>query len=396
MNFPYIEHLDQIRDAIQDRTEFNIMNKGDYIVANYSVKYDDTFPSLFDEISEEERLRRSILREIRGITFDKNGKTIRRTMQKYFNYMEKPEEVSFFDIKKEHVILEKLDGSMVSPFLVNNNLLYGTKAGVTDVSKLAEKFVNGKNNYFEFSMNMIENLYTPSFEFVSRKQRIVIDYEEENLILTAIRHMYTGEYIDISEMNKIAKNFDIPVVKTYGNIKNIDQFIQETKELIGMEGYVVRFYGGQMFKIKGDEYCDIHHTVSYFESEKNSVLMVLEDKVDDVVGSLPDYKAEKLKKFNDDIHHFIIEKLKDIEDFTKQHVGKMTAKAFFGIISHDKQFEKFYMNAFRSMESNQYDFQQMYKNYLAHVIRQMGTLKKIEDNRHYIGGHKWDFHIYEN
>jgi T4 RnlA family RNA ligase len=396
MNFPYIEHLDQIRDAIQDRTEFNIMNKGDYIVANYSVKYDDTFPSLFDEISEEERLRRSILREIRGITFDKNGKTIRRTMQKYFNYMEKPEEVSFFDIKKEHVILEKLDGSMVSPFLVNNNLLYGTKAGVTDVSKLAEKFVNGKNNYFEFSMNMVENLYTPSFEFVSRKQRIVIDYEEENLILTAIRHMYTGEYIDISEMNKIAKNFDIPVVKTYGNIKNIDQFIQETKELIGMEGYVVRFDGGQMFKIKGDEYCDIHHTVSYFESEKNSVLMVLEDKVDDVVGSLPDYKAEKLKKFNDDIHHFIIEKLKDIEDFTKQHVGKMTAKAFFGIISHDKQFEKFYMNAFRSMESNQYDFQQMYKNYLAHVIRQMGTLKKIEDNRHYIGGHKWDFHIYEN
>jgi T4 RnlA family RNA ligase len=396
MNFPYIEHLDQIRDATQGRTEFNIMNKGDYIVANYSVKYDDTFPSLFDEISEEERLRRSILREIRGITFDKNGKTIRRTMQKYFNYMEKPEEVSFFDIKKEHVILEKLDGSMVSPFLVNNNLLYGTKAGVTDVSKLAEKFVNGKNNYFEFSMNMVENLYTPSFEFVSRKQRIVIDYEEENLILTAIRHMYTGEYIDISEMNKIAKNFDIPVVKTYGNIKNIDQFIQETKELIGMEGYVVRFYDGNMFKIKADEYCDIHHTVSYFESEKNSVLMVLEDKVDDVVGSLPDYKAEKLKKFNDDIHHFIIEKLKDIEDFTKQHVGKMTAKAFFGIISHDKQFEKFYMNAFRSMESNQYDFQQMYKNYLAHVIRQMGTLKKIEDNRHYIGGHKWDFHIYEN
>jgi T4 RnlA family RNA ligase len=396
MNFPYIEHLDQIRDAIQDRTEFNIMNKGDYIVANYSVKYDDTFPSLFDEISEEERLRRSILREIRGITFDKNGKTIRRTMQKYFNYMEKPEEVSFFDIKKEHVILEKLDGSMVSPFLVNNNLLYGTKAGVTDVSKLAEKFVNGKNNYFEFSMNMVENLYTPSFEFVSRKQRIVIDYEEENLILTAIRHMYTGEYIDISEMNKIAKNFDIPVVKTYGNIKNIEQFIQETKELIGMEGYVVRLYDGNMFKIKADEYCDIHHTVSYFESEKNSVLMVLEDKVDDVVGSLPDYKAEKLKKFNDDIHHFIIEKLKDIEDFTKQHVGKMTAKAFFGIISHDKQFEKFYMNAFRSMESNQYDFQQMYKNYLAHVIRQMGTLKKIEDNRHYIGGHKWDFHIYEN
>jgi T4 RnlA family RNA ligase len=396
MNFPYIEHLDQIRDATQGRIEFNIMNKGDYIVANYSVKYDDTFPSLFDEISEEERLRRSILREIRGITFDKNGKTIRRTMQKYFNYMEKPEEVSFFDIKKEHVILEKLDGSMVSPFLVNNNLLYGTKAGVTDVSKLAEKFVNGKNNYFEFSMNMVENLYTPSFEFVSRKQRIVIDYEEENLILTAIRHMYTGEYIDISEMNKIAKNFDIPVVKTYGNIKNIDQFIQETKELIGMEGYVVRFYDGNMFKIKADEYCDIHHTVSYFESEKNSVLMVLEDKVDDVVGSLPDYKAEKLKKFNDDIHHFIIEKLKDIEDFTKQHVGKMTAKAFFGIISHDKQFEKFYMNAFRSMESNQYDFQQMYKNYLAHVIRQMGTLKKIEDNRHYIGGHKWDFHIYEN
>ncbi len=391
MKFPHIEHLDQIRDAISGRTEFNIMDKGDYIVANYAVKFDDSFPSLFDDVSDEELNRRAILREIRGITFDKNGRVIRRPFQKYFNYGEKPEELAFFDIRKEHVIFDKLDGSMISPFLVNDNLRYGTKAGITDVSKLSEKFVNNKKNYYDFSMELVSNLFTPCFEFVSRKQRIVIDYPEDNLILTGIRHMYTGEYFTIDQMNDIGDKFNIPVVKTYGSIDDIVDFIERSKALVGAEGYVVRF-NGQMFKIKGDEYCDIHHTVSYFESEKNTVSMVLEERVDDILPSLPDYKAEKLKAFNDDVHHFIVGKLRDIEQLCKNYVGKVSAKEFLEIIKHDPKFTKFYMATFRSMEQGTYDFDQNYKNYLSYTVRQCGSLARIDQNRHYIGGHVWDFH----
>jgi RNA ligase len=391
MKFPYIEHLDQVRDAIGTREEFNIMDKGGYIVANYAIKFDDSFPSLFDDVSEQEINRRSILREIRGITFDTKGNIIRRPFQKYFNYGEKPEEVKFFDINKDHVVFEKLDGSMISPFLIGDVLHYGTKAGITDVSKLAEKFVANKKNYYDFSMEMISNEFTPMFEFVSRKQRIVIDYPEDNLILTGIRHMKTGEYFTIDQMIDIGNKFNIPVVKTHGNIKDITQFIEHTKAITGMEGYVVRF-DGHMFKIKGDEYCDIHHTVSYFESEKNTVLMVLEDKVDDMIPSLPDYKAEKLKEFNDKIHHYIIHKLREIEEFCQSNIGKVSAKDFFQMVQKDSNFSKFYMSAFRAMEQGTYDFETFYKNYLLQSIRQCGSLTKINENRHLIGGYTWDFH----
>jgi RNA ligase len=391
MKFPYIEHLDQVRDAIGDREEFSVMDKGGYTVANYAIKFDDTFPSLFDDVSEDEINRRAILREIRGITFDTHGKIIRRPFQKYFNYGEKPEEVKFFDISKNHVVFEKLDGSMIAPFVIKNNLHYGTKAGITDVSKLAERFVSSRKNYFDFSMEMISNDFTPMFEFVSRKQRIVIDYPDDNLILTGIRHMKSGEYFTIDQMLDVGTRFNIPVVKTYGRIDDILQFIDHTKSITGMEGYVVRF-GGQMFKIKGDEYCHIHHTVSYFESEKNTVMMVLEDRVDDILPSLPDYKADKLKEFNDKIHHFIVQKLRDIEQVCASHVGKMTTKDFFGMVQNDSKFSKFYMSAFRAMEQGTYDFENLYKNYLSQVIRQCGTLTKINDNRHLIGGHVWDFH----
>ena len=391
MKFPYIEHLDQIRDAIADREEFNIMNKGDYIVANYAVKYDDTFPSLFDDVSEDEINRRAILRELRGITFDTTGKIIRRPYQKFFNYGEKQEEVKFFDITKQHTIFEKLDGSMISPFLVNNKLVYGTKAGVTDVSKLAEKFISNKKKYYNFSMEMISNDYTPMFEYVSRKQRIVIDYPEDNLILTGIRHMKTGEYMSIDQMKRIGDKFNIPVVKTYGSINDINEFIELTKSLVNAEGYVVRF-DGQMFKVKADEYCQIHHTVSYFESEKNAVMMVLEDKVDDILPSLPDYKADKLKKFNDDVHHFIIHKLREIDQYCEGHVGKMSSKDFFNNVQFDTKFVKFYMSAFRAKENGIYDFDKLYQDYLSYVIRQCGSLTKINENRDYIGGYIWDFH----
>lgn len=391
MKFPVIEHLDQIRDAVKGREEFNIMDKGGYFVANYAIKFDDSFPSLFDDVSEKEINRRAILREIRGITFDNKGNIIRRPFHKFFNYGEKSEEVNFFDINKDHVVFEKLDGSMISPFVLNDVLHYGTKAGITDVSKLAEKFVVNKKNYYDFSMEMISNGFTSMFEFTSRKQRIVIDYPEDNLILTGVRNTITGEYITIDQMHDVASKFNIPVVKTYGTIDNIVNFINDAKSLLNAEGYVVRF-NGQMFKIKADEYCKIHHTVSYFESEKNTVMMVLEEKVDDILPSLPDYKADKLKKYNDDVHHYIIQKLREIEQFCDENVGKVSAKDFFFMIQHDAQFSKFYMSAFRAMENGSYDFENLYKNYLFHTIRQFGSLTKINENRHLIGGHVWDFH----
>lgn len=85
--------------------------------------------------------------------------------------------------------------SMITPIPVDGNIRWGTKMGVTDVALGAEEFVAKNPQYQELAKWCIQNKKTPIFEWVSRKQRIVIDYEEDNLILIAIRDNVTGEYM---------------------------------------------------------------------------------------------------------------------------------------------------------------------------------------------------------
>jgi len=48
--------------------------------------------------------------------------------------------------------------------------------------------------YQQFAKWCIENRLTPIFEWCSRKQRIVIDYPEDKLVLLAVRENMSGKY----------------------------------------------------------------------------------------------------------------------------------------------------------------------------------------------------------
>jgi RNA ligase len=187
--FPYIGHINDVLPAIQDSPEFIVAERDHFTVVNYMVAHPETFPEVTDVNS-------AIRRELRGIIFGKDGKVISRRLHKFFNVNERDEtQQHLIDLSQPHVILEKLDGSMVTPIPVGDHLRWGTKMGITDVSMGAEAFVAAHPEYAEFAKWCQENNYTPIFEWVSRKQRIVIDYPEDNLILIAVRNNTTGEYL---------------------------------------------------------------------------------------------------------------------------------------------------------------------------------------------------------
>ena len=287
--FPLIRNISDVLPAIEDRDEFVVAEKEGYTVINYNVMIADTFPDVPVDMKWQEPLNRiafgeydptaALRRECRGIIFDtETGDIIRRPVHKFFNVSERAEtQADIIDLSRPHAILEKLDGSMIAPFIVNGQMIWGTKMGATDVAKPVEEFVKNNPQYEKFATSCIANGVTPIFEWCSRKQRIVLDYKEDQLILTALRDMHTGEYIKLfgdDSINRFhVEDWDIPVVRAfeftnYGEQNDMKAFLEYVRDLEDLEGFVVRFDDGHMLKLKGHYFwviwIKLHHNIQLF------------------------------------------------------------------------------------------------------------------------------------
>jgi len=296
-DFPKIYNIDDVLCAIKDSPEFIVAEKDGYKVVNYVVATQDTFPAVEgDDIPS--LYNAMVRRECRGLVFDMDGKLINRRYHKFFNVNERDEtQLNQIDWNKPHVILEKLDGSMVSPCYVNGHIRWMTKMGITDTSMEAEAFVASRPYYVECAKALLDDGLTPIFEWCSNKNRIVLDYPEDRLVLTAIRHNETGRYMSHSEMESVAAVHDIPVVKAYENTRNPESLARWVHRQEGIEGVVVRFDDGHMVKIKADWYVRIHKVKSLLGQERDVVKLILNNELDDLLPVLPKEDVERVEKF---------------------------------------------------------------------------------------------------
>jgi len=294
-DFPVIETIDDVLPHIEGRKEFKVMYKDDYTVINYMVAFEETFKFDFDD-----PVGSAIRRECRGITFDKSGKLICRKYHKFFNVNEKEEtQLNKINLYEPHVVLEKLDGSLISAQSTNDGFVLVTKAGATEISSQAEEFIKNKSHYAAFINKCIQKETTPLFEWVSRKNRIVVDYPEDNLILTGIRYNHTGKYVDYEVMKRYASSWNIPVVQAVNGlaVQDIHLFMKQVREWEDNEGVVLRFDTGHIVKIKSDQYVLRHKTKEQISQEKNVLQVILNDEVDDVVPLLMENDAKRLLEF---------------------------------------------------------------------------------------------------
>lgn len=310
---PYFKNINEILPHIEGRDEFIVVNKGWYTVINYVVLGNDTF--------NPQNPSYAYHRECRGIIFETaTGRIINRRFQKFFNLGERedimPDKVDF---SRPHMMLEKLDGSMVSACFIYANADYTsdlpecktnisrvpvkitwmTKMGETDTSKQVVDFVKKNPKYWIFARSWLKADHTPIFEWVSNKNRIVLDYPDDNLILTAIRDNRTGHYISYDVLCLDAKDYDIPVVKaiSFDNM-SIDGIVKAVREQEGTEGIVIRFDDGEMYKIKGDWYIRIHKVKSMLESEKDAVGLILRKEIDDLLPVIPENDRKRVEEYS--------------------------------------------------------------------------------------------------
>jgi RNA ligase len=295
--FPVILHLDDVRPAIEGRTDFIIAERDWGFVVNYLVAMPDTFPEI-------KTVNDTIRRECRGLMFDRDGKIMARRLHKFFNVNEREEtQDRHIDLGKHHVILEKLDGSMITPIRVGDDLRFATKMGINEISMQAEVFVANHPAIYEFCKQMMDLQWTPIFEWCSRKQKIVIDYPEDRLVLIAVRDTVSGDYMHYEDM-VLNVNGRFEVVRQFeGSIQNMNHLIEHTRDLEEAEGFIIRFDDGHMIKVKSDWYVTRHRAKDSISQEKNVIAMIVDGEVDDVKAMLPDEDRVRLERFEVEFWH---------------------------------------------------------------------------------------------
>jgi RNA ligase len=313
--FPAGLTLDEVRDVIARHnanlgaTSFIEADRDNHAIFNYLISLPDSFPQPDTGDPQEDRFR-AIIRECRGLIFCKStGKVLARRFHKFFNVNEKAfTQAHLIDWSSPHYILDKLDGSMITPFRPAgaNRVRWGTKMGATEVAGPVEQFVNAYPEYERLAHAMEDEGKTPLLEWCSRKQKIVVDYPVDQLVLTAVRDNHTGAYEPYASLCAIAERFGVPVVRALpGSIENIETFMAEARGIEDAEGYIIAFENGHRLKIKGEWYCAIHGTKDTLSMEKNVLALILNDQIDDLMPFMSPEDRDRVERYMADLNREI-------------------------------------------------------------------------------------------
>lgn len=298
--FPEIRTIDDVLPYIEGRPEFVVAERDFGTVINYAVAMEDTF-----NMVDADDLDGAIRRELRGIMFDRDGHIMSRPFHKFFNVNEREEtQAHQIDLSRPHVIMEKMDGSMIRPILVDGHLRLATKMGVTDVAMQAETWLAAQPVFVtEWLRDRVQDGVTPLFEWVSPVNQIVLSYESADLVYLGTRDNVTGQYV----MEVAAPFTTVPL---YGSVEgNLSDYVARQRGMEGREGDIIRFADGSMLKVKNDWYVRIHKAIDRVRFDRNIVALIINNEVDDVVSLMPAHEVVRIQEFE---HKFW-------EDFNSTH-----------------------------------------------------------------------------
>lgn len=262
--------------------------------------------------------------ECRGIMFemDDNGpvRIAARPMEKFFNLGENP---MTMDLNLDEVVLvtAKADGSLVSTYMDQTNIAFKSKGSIKS-SQAAESLQVFKQPHREAFRARVTEIteagYTCNMEYVAPTNRIVLPYQERDLILLNVRHNETGEYIPYPELFKDAALRPF-LVEAYDLVS-----IENVRGMKEIEGFVYELASGQKFKLKTEWYCALHHTKDSINNNERLFEVVVAGGADDVIAMFTgdDYAREKVNAFTIVHLDYLSNTLGLLLDAQKQLAGK--------------------------------------------------------------------------
>jgi hypothetical protein len=275
---------------------------------NEGLLYKQVHPTLpltiwnYNEKVQYENLWDDITLMCRGLVTDDNGNVVARPFKKFFNLSEQKHSAT-----EKFDVYDKLDGSLGIFFYYNGGWIMATRGSFT-----SDQAVKGYEMMFKYDFASLHKDYTYLFEIIYKQNRIVCQYDFEDVILLGMINTKTGQEVDLYSDNydvrfsNMIKNLGFKLAKKYDGIKDYKELKSMIKD--NEEGFVVKFSNGDRIKIKGDEYLRLHKimtqisTTSIWECLKNG------DDIESLLKDVPDefYKKIKLYVGNLKYHHFQI------------------------------------------------------------------------------------------
>lgn len=282
----HITHINDVLPHVEGRRDFVVVRKDGYTVIDYVFAGSDTF-------DHPARI------ECRGLKFGEDGRIIARPFQKFFNVGERAETFpEKLDFSQPHIVMDKLDGSMIHPAVIGGEVVFMTRMGRTDVARKAERHLSSRMR--DACMDMLYLDMTPIFEFTAPDNRIVIAYADSRLTLLAVRKTVVGTYSPDDDVEYFARCMGVDSVPTTSfSFPSGRAFAEHARAIRGKEGFVVRFSSGLMVKAKGEDYVLKHRAKESVLQEKNVLQLVLRGGIDDVLPLLEPQDRMAVERYRD-------------------------------------------------------------------------------------------------
>jgi RNA ligase len=276
-------------DAVQSPTfdpkrlgRIAMQQDGDLVILNY------TDACLYGgDWNDYERLCRGLI--LNRVT----GEVVALPFSRFANYGEEYPAAT----AKIVSITEKVDGSLAIFYRTPNGPRIATRGSFhSEQAEWATEFL--RKNY---PCLCVPTQVTLLFEIVYKANRVVIDYgDTEALYLLAVMDRYSFTEWSDSTVDKFAGQWGFPR-PAYYRTGDIEEVLTAAKALdSNHEGWVVKYDDGTRFKIKGDQYRQLHRILSEV-SFRHTVESILAGTLDDTLAILPDEYRAQVKQWGREI-----------------------------------------------------------------------------------------------
>ncbi len=261
--------------------------------------------------------------------------------QKFFNYEEGGVDHSVYPFGDKMV---KMDGSLISTYLHNDNLYLKSKASLfSDQALAAMKFLDLPENagLKNEITKMVKEGWTFNMEYTSPENRIVIPYQFEDLTILSARKHDTGENFFATKLNALLeKRGMVDSIKKMVKSESLhnlnlshEKFVDEVRKEQEGEGYVVEVIKSEsesyLIKLKNIKYVTLHQTKDSVNSDKKLFESVIEEATDDLRSLFFDdqYVLDKIEAMEKKVRPIYNHIVSTVENFYEKNKG-MTRKDY--------------------------------------------------------------------
>lgn len=268
-----------------------------------------------------------IRKEMRWIAFIsgneiKEPKLFTVWFHKFFNYGEWDEENWTINLLRKfevESINDKLDGSLIMFWkLPTWKVIAKSKTSInSEMSEKVNEIIEKDKKLYDFISLLLDEWLYPIFEYIWPDNRIVVDYQNSDLVLLWIRTK-KGEYLDFEKVKVLHWKYIKHTSITEEFKISFEEVLEKKKTDKWYEWFIVTLKWGERVKVKLDSYVILHHTKDEINNIKKLIKAALNEDLDDLRTLFSD-EPNTLER---------ISKVEQIVFNYYNHIQSMTENAF--------------------------------------------------------------------